>query len=803
MTKLGTLAGVLGGLEEGAGTVGGSYLQDQYIKNLLNQAMQEQEEQDRSLIETIEQVDEKNKKTWLQKPVDWFIKTLGDKYNIQLGNYKQLTDDTLKENILVESYIKKNNLPKNKDTRKAVKEHIKTTSPEELYQEFEISKIPTKEPIPPQAIIEKPKKQTTKDLSFEERHPTLNSFKELLTSNPFKAQTYKNIGATIVNTPSRLLRHALSWLGNIDEAMDKNRKKQGLERVSPSLKEALTGPINEGLKRAEENLELAFGSDPQAKSKEATEMLVDMLTLPVAKVAKVGSRLARAAKNIAKGAAQGAGYAGLYSGGDPEAMKYGAILGGALNTALGAKTPKAEKLKTQLSKIKERAGITSEQEVLKRAELLGKEATIPEIVGDEKLINKLKRDPSKSNIERMEALEENIKKASQKIQEMLPKEENVDLKLYKNLVKTQEIAKEEVGKLFDVVKESGVGKQALLDRSIISDWSKAIREALPEVKGLPRMKGSGGSASPKYLDTIDMLINMSPSDQQAYRQFVIQNIEHIPTASNFLKFRSKIRKRLDGPKGPETEGLSQLSKSLDNIVERADPESTLKKASTEYAIKVAPFEQKGVQAAITSGSFKNAEAGRPSIFKAIATQSNENAHIFNQLSSVDKKRVVAAIIEEVLEKGEKHPARVIQDTWEKLPKYIKETTDPALKKIVDQIKTIAHTNKTLSSLQQATTASIGSRANVDKATKLLRALLYGGSLASGNPTITAGTALLDVGLRGINRARHAAFRKMLGQKNLKYYLNPELLDTIRKNKLKNIDAKVSGALVRENIKKED
>ena len=53
-----------------------------------------------------------------------------------------------------------------------------------------------------------------------------------------------------------------------------------------------------------------------------------------------------------------------------------------------------------------------------------------------------------------------------------------------------------------------------------------------------------------------------------------------------------------------------------------------------------------------------------------------------------------------------------------------------------------------------------------------------GSLVSGEPTITATVAAGHLGTKGGKSLLNKAYRSRTGQKNLKYFLRPELLDEI-------------------------
>ena len=85
-------------------------------------------------------------------------------------------------------------------------------------------------------------------------------------------------------------------------------------------------------------------------------------------------------------------------------------------------------------------------------------------------------------------------------------------------------------------------------------------------------------------------------------------------------------------------------------------------------------------------------------------------------------------------------------------------------------------------MQRTTTSDIGSRQSVEKAAKIARLIGYGSTIVT-NPTKTAGIAVAEGGTRAALAAKHAIGRSRVGQKHLKHYLKPELLDELYQKKM--------------------
>ena len=108
--------------------------------------------------------------------------------------------------------------------------------------------------------------------------------------------------------------------------------------------------------------------------------------------------------------------------------------------------------------------------------MIGKKATIPEIVGEEAGINQIKKDSSIFNRKRLESIEGNIKKSAKGQINGLPRGEKETQTLYGNLGNTKARLQEESGKLYDIVKEEGIGKGGLIEKPDLQKWLRAAKD---------------------------------------------------------------------------------------------------------------------------------------------------------------------------------------------------------------------------------------------------------------------------------------------------------------------------------------
>lgn len=774
MVKLGTLAAIGEGLESAARSGSQVYLQQKLLKDLLEEELIQKKAEEEELLEDLSALQGSSTKDPIQQVVDWGEKKLGDLTGIQTENYENLTKEAISKDKLVEIYRKKHKLPSDKKTRKDIENHLKSMGQKELFNEFGITLDANRQDTV-KKLLEENKGKTK--AAFKEKHPIIHSFKELLTKDWGKSQKYKDIGATIAKTPGRFAKMGMSLISGLDEKMQKSRDKQGLTRLSPSLREELT-PSIEAIESGDRSIDEFFGANPNSNANLATEILTDIaLPLPGPKISKGKGAIP---KNIAKGAVAGGAYGALYGEGNPKSIMHGMTIGGALHPAIGMIPSKTQRLQKELKNSKSRAAITDKEEILNRADILGEEALIPEIVGDEKLINRLKRDSSKTNKDRMEQMQTNIRDYAKTVSEPLPK--GKDIELYETLEKMASDAKEKSSQLYDITKESGIGKYGVLEKSFLEQWLKIVKEHEPHISGLPSLKGAKRGVT---ANKVEKTLLGSPVEQKFYRQFAIGNKETIPTPADFLKFRSTIRKRLEGAEGgPLKEELSYLMDDLNKLVKSADPESNLARASSNYATEVAPFSEKSIKKARDSVRFENRKQGRPQV-SDIFKHGEEVAQVFEKLATQQKLNILGSILENIIQIEKKTPERAVEKLWTKISKdmpYMLETSDVQFRKILKQIENAKEVGDILSSLQRTSTADIGSRQAAAKTAELLRTILYGSSVLSGNFRTAATVGLGHTASKGVTKARNAAFRKRMGQNNLKYYLKPELLDEVIKNK---------------------
>lgn len=533
--------------------------------------------------------------------------------------------------------------------------------------------------------------------------------------------------------------------------------------------------IREGKQAYEEKVGIVDRDALNAQAGRLTGDIINPLGL-IGKALKLPKLISKV-PNFLKHLGSGSLYGAIQAEKEDEDLLTGAAIGAGASAILqGVGKGLSQAKKGKFEKIKKGATFTKPQEILQRKEVMGKGATIPELVGDETLINKIKKDSSVFNKNRMGKIERNIKENTKKQMGELPKGEEELMELYGNLKDVRKEAGQATASLYDVVKESGIGSEGLLEKPLLKEWIQAIKRSQGEIKGLPKMKPNGA-----HIKEVEKLLMIAPDDPKAYRAFYIQNADQLPTAGDFLKYRSKVKNMLEKSGSAEVEGLTNLSENIDGIVEGVDTTSSLAKANKAYKTKIAPLNQKDVKSAMTSASFAESKEGRPKISKVFGEQSNDNNLVFKQLPTEDKKRVIGAFLEENLKK-EKNPARAMVQTWEKLPDYVKLTDDPEIKKIIEGMHSLSQVNQTLSSMQRSTTTDIGSRQAIDRAMKIGKWLGYGGSIFV-NPTLTAGLGLVEGLAKGGMAARHALLRKGIGQKQLKHYLKPELLDELYSRKI--------------------
>jgi len=747
-------------------------------QKLLEKLMEEQDKQ-----EGLQRLAEEKQKGLLEKIVDMGVSFIGD-HGMQLSNYGELAESELAISKLVEGYLKKHKLPKNEKQRKLARNYLKSLSPEELEKEVALDRRDEgnlRELISgnknqllesSEAISDNNKK------SFEENHPFLHTLsqigsdvKDFVWRNPFDMQTHRDNLSTLAKTPGRWGKMLMEVLGSLDEKMQQSREQQGMTRISPSIKEELA-PSIEKMNEVEGKIEKALGSSPDAKGQRGAELLID-LALPAGRVARGGKLLPRIGKNALTGAGYGGAYGALYSGGDPDAITSSALLGGIFHSAAGLKGKKPHSKKKLYEKIAEDADNITLEQAQARAKILGEEALIPEIVGSENFINQLKQDISKGNKQRLREMQKNIKQSGQKAKGAFVQGEQETL--YSNLTELKNGVWKAKDHMYDLAKGEGY-----LSSRELKEFYRAVSEAHHYTKGLPQFKPRKGNVKNSYLKELKELIESHPlGDNRGYKEWYARNEMRLPTAEDFIEYKSRIGKALESD--PGNNALINLQQSMEEIVDKTDKGSFLTEADRFYATHAAPFKAKKIKEAIHAVNLKQLDEA-PSVTATFGKSSpSSNARIFRQLSSEDKRRVIGSLLDEVIGGSGMRPDRAIMKLWKELPDYIKKTEDKGLQEIFQEMQVLAGMDKTLSSLQQSTTESIASRQNIEKASRLISRIGYASSLAGGLKSlgIFAGAKL---GMRAKDQVRKKQLIKPLKQKHLKDYFDRDLLEEIEKKR---------------------
>ncbi len=717
--------------------------------------------------EGISKLSQESHKNLFEKIKDSGVEWLGDK-GLQIGNYSDLVENNMVIDQLVEDYLKKHHLPKNEKSRKRARNYLKNLASEELAQEFNLL---------PQDVKEAQKSTAPKE-NFEDEHPVLSSFKELLTRDPLSLQTYKDTAGVALKTPGRIGKYLMEALGGFDKMRLESLEKQGMVKEGPTLAEDFA-PAVEGVTKFNKGIDNFIGSDPNAKHTLASEMLVDT-ALPGGPMARGGKFLPRLLKNTAIGAGIGGGYGALYSGGDPTAMKQGAAIGAVLHGGLGAKKTKNKKADLYHKIAEDMDDITIDQ-AQARAKLLGKDALLPEVVGSEDYINLLKQDSSKANKSRMKNMQKSLKQTGQDLQQELIRGEKGHL--FENLNELDKSVKSQKNQLYDLAKGEGY-----LTSREVREFYKAIRSADPYTKGLPQFKPRKGNVSEKYLSEMQKLLSETPSS--GYKEWFSKHENVLPTADDFIEYKSRIRKKLEAD--PGNNALINMQEALEKIVEKADKGSYLKQANKYYATHAAPFTKPHIEKAVNSSRYKSPQEA-PSVLETFGKHSVENSKVFNQLPPDDKRRAIGSMLDEIIGDKGMRPDKAIMKLWEKLPDYIKLTNDTGLQKIFKEMRTLASMDKTLSSLQQSTTESMASRQAVEKASSIFRRLGYAGSLAGGIKS-AAKFAGIDALIHLGKKVKNSRFKKPLNQKHLKEFFNRDLLQEMENKKRLSLQAPINKTL---------
>lgn len=465
--------------------------------------------------------------------------------------------------------------------------------------------------------------------------------------------------------------------------------------------------------------------------------------------------------------------ASLYGAIQAESQDENPLTGALTGAALGETLHQAVNLPSKIMKktfnrIKKGAKIKDPERILERAELMGPDASIAEIVYNTDEVNALKRKPN--FVKAMGKTKQHVEKKADEQLANLPMSMQDEVDLYKNINTLYKEGKEKANKLYGYSKQLGLGEESLLPIETIKKWKKIAdkyKNVLPGYKHLKELKTP--------IEGLDAALN----NRALYNLILERNPQYFPLASDLMAYYSKIKNELRSQQTP-SHALTSLKKEIEEIIKEADPNSTLKKASNFYADNVVPFMQKNVNAAKKVGVAEKYIEGRPKIDTVFSKQSELNSQLFKNLKSEDKKKVIGRYAKKYFEE-ESNEVKTINDMIGSLPGYIKETKDPQIIKLLKDLESIGNVKKSITSMSTATASDKGSSQVVDKVltgSRTARGLAYAGSALMGHPKMAAIVFGLDMGLKGANKAKNAFLRKMMGQKNLRKYFNPELIKEI-------------------------
>jgi hypothetical protein len=615
-------------------------------------------------------------------------------------------------------------------------------------------------------LIEKDiKKETPKEAEDEN---LLSSTKALLTRNPLDPQTYKNMASVALKTPGRLLNMAMKAMGSLDEKMAASKEKQGMKRISPSLAEELE-PSIEAIEKGNEKIDRLTGGDPKAKENEALDFAADVLTpLPGASISRGGKALPRLAKNIGKGAATGGLYGALYGEGDVDAIKSGALVGGALHGAIGSKTPKVKSGK--YDKLKKSSRVKDPEDIEQMKRVFGEDAEIQDLVDSDKFINKATKERGQSNINRMDNMLENAKTYAENIEKQLPQTKSETI--YKDLSSFKKSMTKEKDRLFNAAKDVNDG---VLNSSELKEFWNGIKKGLNEVKTLPKMKKTQGNINPKYLEKAGQIVDASKyvvpeRYPRGYKSWYGKNSNILPTVEDVIEYRSEISELAKKATDSSRNTYINLLQDIDAVLEKIGSSAKTKEAREWFAknyssLRSADKSGKGTNISQAIDKF-NTDRSTPDLRKLFGSNNiEEGEQVFKQLTPDQKLDVLGNMFHSI---KEEKVERKVAKFFNELPDYIKKTNDKKIKSLLKDMEALALPNaqSNITRYQGATSENIGSR-KVNRGMKTLMGILLGGS----NPGLALGYGGFKAGKSAYNKKKWAPYQ----QKFLEEYLNPSLV----------------------------
>ena len=480
--------------------------------------------------------------------------------------------------------------------------------------------------------------------------------------------------------------------------------------------------------------------------------------------------LSKAGKAMLGGGLFGALNASANNENIPLEAATGAALGGLGSKIVGKIAGRGSKAKLKKFKdIRKGAHITDPEEILRQADILGEGATIAEAVQNPYYTEKIRGIESRSNKARMKGMRESITKAAEKFEKDFPNEPR---KVFSSIEKNFSKAVEDSNLLYDAAKEFGIGQEGLLNPKTL----KAYASLSTDFPGAPPLKMKKGSIDKtnqelKRLVAFSMprnAVDKNGNLSKEYKNWYIQNFDHLPNAEDLLKFRKAVKSI---PRDtPYRSNVDQLEREFSEIVERNDPKGRMKKAIKNYAEKVAPY-QNQKEFAKEVKNLKYSDTIDPAL-KFFEKDSYEVERIFNDLPTEDKRRVIAGLINARKSYPKETLSRAISREDKRLPSYMKNSKDPEVKKMVKEFESLSSANKSLTGIQTAMKDK-GSATEVKKGVRKMAPFLAG--YAARNPMAATAMVGAYLGRKGYEKSM---LNQLSAKKNLRHYLKPELLEAI-------------------------
>ena len=241
----------------------------------------------------------------------------------------------------------------------------------------------------------------------------------------------------------------------------------------------------------------------------------------------------------------------------------------------------------------------------------------------------------------MKGMSESISNSAEKFEKDFPNEPR---KVFSSIEKNFSKAVEDSNLLYDAAKEFCICQEGLLNPKTLKSYA-SLSTDFPGAPPLKMKKGSIDKTNQELKRLVSFSMPRNAVDKNGnlskeYKNWYIQNFDHLPNAEDLLKFRKAVKSI---PRDtPYSSNVDQLEREFSEIVERNDPSGRMKKAIKNYAEKVAPY-QNQKEFAKEVKNLKYSDTIDPAI-KFFEKDSYEVERIFNDLPTEDKRRVIAGLI---------------------------------------------------------------------------------------------------------------------------------------------------------------